>query len=155
MALYLSWTIEGDVQLSRRLLFLSDAIKDWTEAFEDTASYLLEVFGDAVFESEGREIGEAWLPLSSWYAVTKQARYPGSGLLVATGLMKESFNALIQPNQLQIINQVDYFKYHQSNLPRTRLPRRAMMGLADEQKTSIVRIFQAYYTKAMEESSVA
>lgn len=153
MALFLSWTIEGDTQLSRKLLFLSEGVKDWTPAFEDTASYLLEVFGQAVFESEGREIGEAWLPLSSWYAITKQARYPGAGLLVATGLMKSSFSALIQPNQLQIVNLADYFKYHQSNLPRTRLPRRAMMALANEQKTTIVRLFQAYYNLVMGESN--
>jgi phage gpG-like protein len=154
MGLYLNWTIEGELQLSRKLLFLSDRVKDWTPAFEDTASYLLEVFGNAVFETEGAEIGEMWLPLSSWYAVTKQAMHPGAGLLVATGLMKSSFSALLQPNQLQIVNLVDYFKYHQSNQPRHKLPRRAMMALAEEQRTSIVRIFQNYYNLSVAESNV-
>jgi len=50
----------------------------------------------------------------------------------------------VSSEQAVIHNTAEYFKYHQSRQPRSRLPRRAMMALGNNQKAEIVRFFQAY-----------
>jgi len=68
-------------------------------------------------------------------------RYPGRGILEATGRMRDSFQYESSNMWTRVFNTVNYFKYHQSRMPRTRLPRRVMMKLDNQRKQSIVQIF--------------
>ena len=129
MVLTLSWSTEGEVQLARRLRGVSESLRDWTPAFRDTAFELKKTFSDDVFATEGSAIGEHWQPLSPSYAAQKGRKYPGKGILEATGKMKNSFVSTFSADQAAITNTAPYFKYHQSRQPRFKIPRRVMMKL--------------------------
>lgn len=149
MSFQLKWEIEGEVQLSRKLLMMSSRLKDWTPAFKQTATYLKDVYSQEVFKTQGGAIGERWSPLSKAYALQKSKKYPGKPPLVATGAMQNGFMTLWRPDMAQVWNKIEYFKYHQSNQPRTKLPRRMMMKLANAQTQQVVRIFNTYFQKAV------
>jgi hypothetical protein len=144
MVLQLSWTIEGETQLSRKLLTLSADLKDYTRPFSDSAFYLKSVFSKDVFETQGAAIGEQWKRLSP-YTVAQKARqgYPAQPL-VRTGAMQSGFQSIVSSDQAVIYNTADYFKYHQSNQPRSKLPRRVMMKIAENQREQIIKYFQQY-----------
>lgn len=147
MAFKLEWSIEGEKQLSRNLLIMAERVKDWTPAFKETGTTLKNIFQNDVFASEGGAISERWAPLSKAYAYKKAQKYPGKGILEATGAMKNSFMTLWRPDMAMVWNKANYFKYHQSNKPRSVLPRRVMIKLGDSQRTQVVKIFHSYFHK--------
>jgi len=62
--------------------------------------------------------------------------------------MKRSFRAKATSMQGEIWNATTYFKYHQSNKPRSsNLPRRVMMKLGEQQKQLVVKVFHTQYTR--------
>lgn len=148
----LSFTIEGEQQLSRILELASQKVKDWSPAFAETAQTMKFVFSTEVFATEGAVIGERWSPLSRAYAFEKSKRYPGQGLLQATGKMKNSFQTSYNGMSATISNSAPYFPYHQSNQPRRKLPRRVMMKLGNSQKEQIVKIFQKHFQSVIRPS---
>lgn len=143
----LSWSIEGEQQLSRKLEIMASKIKDWTPAFRETALSLKDTFSNDVFKSEGSAIGEHWSPLKKAYALQKAKKYPGKGILEATGAMRNGFMTLWRPDMAAVWNSIQYFKYHQSNQPRSKLPRRVMMKLGNTQREMIVKVFHNYFHK--------
>ena len=116
-------------------------MKDYSAEFKKTGDLLTNYSGNDVFSSVGSVLGSQWAPLSTSYAIKKAIKYPGKGILEATGQMRAGFRS--QPSAMQVIvyNTQDYFKYHQSNKPRGALPRRIMFKLNDYLKTAIVKIF--------------
>lgn len=138
----LTFSIDGDLQLSRVLESFAMNIQDWTPAFEQSAAGLIEIFSTEVFDTQGQIIDESWSPLSRAYALQKSKKYGDQPILVATENMKNSFGATIDPTSLTIFNSASYFKYHQSSLPREKIPRRVMMKLTDDMRANVVRAFQ-------------
>lgn len=146
MGFNLSFNIEGEQQISRTLLLMASKVKDWSPAFQDTAITLKNIFQNDVFETQGEVIEENWSPLKKAYALQKAKKYPGKGILEATGNMRAGFMTLWRPDMAMVWNQVEYFKYHQSNQPRSsNLPRRVMIKLAEIQREQVVKIFQSYF----------
>lgn len=143
--MYLRFSLQGDVQLSRKLLIAAEAVKDWTPAFEKSGEDLIEFFSYDVFETEGEALGEAWPFLSPKYAKQKEKKYPDKGILEATGTMRQSFMQLSSSTSLKIWNAAEYFKYHQSNEPRNKIPRRAMMKLTEDLRQIVVKNFQTLF----------
>lgn len=145
MAFAIQWEVEGEVQLSRRLEGLSAHTRDLTAPFRSSADMLIGVYSRDVFATEGAVIGKKWQRLSP-VTVAQKARlgYGGKGILVRTGKMQRSFTSIVASDRAVIYNTAPQFKYHQSNLPRRRLPRRVMMALAENQKQAVVKIFQRY-----------
>lgn len=145
--LSITWSIEGEVQLARRLRIIANEIKDWTPAFQEAADRLKGIFSDDVFRTEGAIIGESWQPLKPKYLAQKvKAGFPAS-TLIKTGRMRESFVTEVASDHATIGNISPYFKYHQSKEPRTKLPRRIMMKLGNPQKEIVVKIFHTYWYK--------
>jgi len=145
----LEWTIEGEKQLSRKLIGLDNALRDFSYPFSQSAEYLKGVFSRDVFETQGAAIGERWRRLSP-YTVAQKARkgFPSTPL-VGTGAMQNSFRTIVSSDQAVIYNAAEYFKYHQSKAPREHLPRRVMMKLADNQRREIVRFFQEHIQSSL------
>lgn len=141
----LTWDIEGTKELSRRIGEIGKEIQDWTPAFKQAASDLKQVYENDVFSTEGSEVGEHWKPLSSRYLARKVAQGYPPDILIRTGKMKKSFQSLFRSDYAEVWNSVYYFKYHQSKEPRTRLPRRVMMKLGEQQKQLVVKIFHTYW----------
>ncbi len=138
----LRFLIEGQVELSRVLGNIRAATQDWTPALSQSAEDLIEIFSYDVFETEGGAVDEVWAPLSAAYAYQKEKKYPGAGILEATGTMRQSFTSLIDSTSLTVGNASEYFKYHQSNAPRKKIPRRVMMKLTENMKETVVKNFQ-------------
>lgn len=147
MSFELSWTIEGEKQLSRRLRGISEGMNDWRPTLKKTAKELVQIFENDVFKTEGNVLGETWDPLSPRYLAKKRADGYSSKPLIRTGAMRKAFQSLVTPDDATIWNAIEYFKYHQSNRPRSRLPRRVMMKLGQDQKALVVRIFQEEFIK--------
>lgn len=141
---HLSFAIEGEQQLSRRLIGLGQGVSDMSTPFNETASFLQGLFSKEVFTSQGAVLGEQWKRLSP-YTIAQKARrgYP-SDPLIGSGRMQNSFQSSSTATEAVIWNTSPYFKYHQSKLPRVHLPRRVMMKLGEQQKQQIVKIFQLY-----------
>jgi phage gpG-like protein len=144
MAFQLEWSIEGDKQLSRRLLGLDGSLKDYTTPFRESADFLKGLFSRDVFETEGRAIGESWKRLSPATVSRKARTYGQTRPLIATGNMRASFQTIVQSDQAVIYNTAAYFKYHQSKEPRSKIPRRIMMKLTSNSKEQIVKYFQEH-----------
>jgi phage gpG-like protein len=134
----ITWSIEGRQELSRKLNGVSLAMKDWRAPLERSATNLIKTFSTDVFSTRGRAIGTSWPPLSP-ATIARKAR--GSTPLVETGTMQKSFYKQVHADHAVVGNDTPYFKYHQSNKPRLRLPRRPMMKLGNAQKEMIVREF--------------
>ena len=148
--LHLEWSIEGDKSLSRVLIGLGASLSDFRQPFNSSAEYLKRTFSKDVFSTQGRAIGERWKRLSPATVAEKARLGYFSGPLIRTGRMQNSFQSIVQTDQAVVYNTTEYAKYHQSKQGRSgRLPRRAMMGLGDNQKFTIVRYFQEYVQQSM------
>lgn len=133
----ITFKIEGEVQLNRRIRQLSAATKDWTGTFTNVGKYLQGFFSGPVFDSEGGVFGERW-PDGPYYHALQR-----------TGLMRNSFIYQASKDAVMVTNTVPYFKYHQSRLPRKKLPRRIMMKLDETRKQYVVKLFhQELFNKA-------
>lgn len=147
MALSISWTIEGEKQLSRVLRNIGDGVKDWTPAFRESAMELKKIFEKDVFDTRGGAIGEKWKPLKPKYLAQKIAEGYPADILIKTKKMKGGFRSIFKADYAQVWNEMEYFKYHQSKSPRKKLPRRVMMKLGESQKQIVVKIFHTYWYK--------
>jgi len=143
----LTWSIEGETQLARKLEHIGKEIKDWKPAFREAADRLQTIFSNDVFRTEGGVIGQSWEPLKPRYLAQKvQSGYPPD-ILIRTGKMKESFFSNVTKDYAEIGNNAEYFKYHQSKQPRSKIPRRIMMKLGNPQKEIVTKIFHTYWYK--------
>lgn len=131
-------SITGDKQLISKLTALGPKLMEFSVAFGILGKELTNYYAGKAFVSQGGVYGETWPQLSPVYAANKGKRFPGRGILVATGEMQRSFSFTATPNTLIIGNDAPYFKYHQSTEPRTKIPRRASLGVNEEIR-SIVR----------------
>lgn len=145
----LSFKIEGEQQMSRKLRGIEKELRDWKPAFKKTADELKNIYSREVFDTEGSVIGVKWQPLDSAYASIKARKYPGKGILEATGRMRGSFKTLYKSDMAAIWNSAVYFKYHQSNKPRSKLPRRVMLKLGHQQRELVQKIFHTYFRKKL------
>lgn len=147
MSLSLSWKIEGGKELSRVLRGIGEGIKDWEPAFKETADELHKVFSNDVFETKGAVVGEKWPPLKPAYLAQKIKKGYPADPLIRTGKMKGSFKSLFKGDYAEVWNTAEYFKYHQSKAARSKIPRRVMMKLGENQKQVVVKIFHTYWYK--------
>ena len=152
MALQISWTIEGEKQLSRRLRGIGKEMGDWRPAFKKASENLKRIFSNEVFATQGRVIQERWAPLSRAYALRKVQRFGNRGTLVASGKMQRSFKSQFNADSARVWNAVAYFQYHQSNQPRSRIPRRIMMKLGVDQREMVVKVFHTQFIKKIKKA---
>lgn len=145
---YITWSIEGEKQLSRRLRNIEGNIRDARPAFQNIANELVDTFSGDVFDTRGSAIGEKWQPLSK-YTIAQKARagYGDKGPLERTGAMRNAFRSQVATDYAAVWNTASYFKYHQSNKSRSKIPRRVMMKLGHMQREMIVKEFIAHFRK--------
>jgi len=149
MPFRLEWSIEGQKQLSRNLRGISETMGNWQPAFKKVAKELKEVFSNDVFATKGKAIDERWAPLKPQYLAQKRAQGYPADPLVKTGKMQKSFKSMVKMDSATVWNSIAYAKYHQSNKPRKKIPRRAMMKLGNNQKALVVKIFHTHFVKKL------
>ena len=149
MSFQLSWKIEGRQELSRNLRGISETMGNWQPAFRKAAKELKDIFSNDVFATRGKAINENWKPLKPSYLAAKRRQGYPPDPLIKTGKMQKSFKSLAKTDHAEVWNAIAYAKYHQSNKPRKKLPRRAMLKLGNDQKALVVRIFNTHFQKKL------
>lgn len=137
----LSVDIEGDKELSRKLLTTPTNISNWKRPLFRIGA---EVRGsiDTNFSGRGSLFGR-WLP--------RKDNLPHP-ILEKTGKMRRNFKQNLGPDYIEIYNPTAYFKYHQSNKPRTKIPRRVMMKIDEQRRVFIQKEFQRHIIESMRSS---
>ena len=138
----LNVSLEGEKQLSRRLQTIPSDISNWKIPLFRIGG---EVRGsiDKNFSGRGSLFGR-WVP--------RKDNLPHP-LLEKTSTMRRNFKSTLGPDYVEIFNPTPYFKYHQSNKPRRKIPRRLMMKIDDERKRFIQREFQKHINDALRKGS--
>lgn len=125
--------IEGERQFSRRLLVAAEGLENFTRPLSSIGSELLQSF-QVNFDQRGALFG-GWDP---------PARDYGHPLLEDSGTMRDSFDSIVEAERVFLFNLTPYFPYHQSKQARSKIPRRVMMMINDDNRKMIVREFQEY-----------
>lgn len=135
----LNATLEGDKELSRRLIAIPQNIGSFKQPLFKIGREV-RISADANFASRGALFGARWKPRKD------NEPHP---LLEKTGRMRRSFTQNLGNDYVEIFNTSDYFAYHQSNAPRKKLPRRVMLKLDQIRKQFIMREFQSHIQKSI------
>lgn len=133
----ISIIVTGSKETRRKLEKLGDGILNMPGAMKDIGERLTRYYSTVGFLSQGGVYQKRWAPLSLNYARRKARMYPGRPPLVKTGKMISGFRYDHGPQQVRIYNRMPHFKYHQSTEPRSKIPRRATMGINSEVKRDI------------------
>lgn len=133
--------IEGEKQLSRRLITIPKNIGNFKKPLFRIGG---EVRGsiDTNFSGRGSLFGR-WVPRKD------NKPHP---ILEKTGKMRANFKQNLGPYYVEIYNPTPYFKYHQSNKPRKKLPRRVMMKIDNIRRSFIQKEFQRHIIESMRNS---
>lgn len=129
----ITFTIEGETQVARRLLVVADNIRNFDEPLEEVGNELMSTF-ELNFLLGGSLFG-GWQPAAKDY---------GHPLMEDTGELRENFGYVVNNSELTMFNTTPYFRYHQSKEARSKLPRRIMMMIDNERKNFIIRALQKY-----------
>lgn len=145
----LSIQITGTKQTLRKLRKLGPELHNLKGTMEDIGAEAARYYSNQGFNSQGGVFGTPWQLLDRSYALRKARKYPGRSPLVATGEMKDSFTYTASSNSVLIGNKAEYFKYHQSTAPRSKIPRRATMGINGPIKSMVRSLIQADIQKKL------
>lgn len=129
----ISGAVEGDVQLSRELLTLDASLSTFREPLTQAKTQLLS--------TTQLNFGAVGALMGGWQPRTRAYPWP---LLEKTGRMRGGFKSKVGTNRMEIWNPTIYFKYHQSNRPRKKLPRRVMLKIIGQDKKRIQKFFQTW-----------
>lgn len=140
----ISITIRGGAKVQAKLKRLGASLMDFTTAMRIIGERAAKYYANEGFASQGGVYGRVWPRLSAKTIVAKSKLYPQyvNVPLVASGKMKNSFVFSSNKNSAIITNSAPYYKYHQSTLPRRKLPRRQMAGINDPIKQIIRNVLQ-------------
>lgn len=138
-----SISISGDRQLQTKLKRLGSSLYEFRAGMNDIGRNVARYYSVQGFTSQGGVFGAKWSPLAMRTILQKSKTYPGRPPLVRTGAMQNSFTFTAASQQVLIGNEMPYFKYHQSSAPRSRLPRRQMMGVNAPVKRMVRTILEA------------
>ena len=135
--------ITGVEKVYQKLNRLGQGLYNFNEAMRLIGQDLVSYYANEGFGSQGGVFDHVWPRLSSKYSVYKAKKWPGRGILEASGAMRHGFIYSANSTSVAVDNQVDYFKYHQSTAPRTKMPWRPSMGVNDQVKERIKTIIEA------------
>lgn len=143
----LRFRIEGVPELSRILGITHKKLSNFKEPLWRAARLILKDV-ETQFRTEGGLSG-GWTPLAA-STVAGRLREGFGGehpILQRTGKLRRSFYAYVDSRKTVITSKpgvAPYYAFHQSRLPRTRLPRRPMLLLVDKTRQNIVEEFNKF-----------
>ena len=121
--------------------------KNLLPVFQRYGSYLLESI-ERNFQAQGRP--ERWAPLNPLYAARKAKKWPGRGILEASGAMRRGFEYYATPQTLKIRNAARWWWIvHQKGTTNLfgrgiRLPARVMVIMQRADKGVFTRWARRY-----------
>lgn len=139
----LKFVIEGVPELSRILMLEHQRVSNFKKPLQVSAD-LVRRDVETQFKTEGALTG-GWQPLTEGTIRGRVRAGFGAGpILQRTGALRRSFYSLVDEKKAIISSQSPYFVYHQSRMPRKKLPRRAMLVLIDRTRQNIVEEFHKF-----------
>jgi hypothetical protein len=128
MPLSLTFKID-DQAVKKRLAKIATGVADLSEPFTNMGEELGDFYGNEVFESQGKALGENWKPLSPATLKLRRERrlhyakapIATDKILIWTGALKKGLKKTAERMRLTIENTVEYFKYNQ--------PKRRMLAI--------------------------
>ena len=140
----ISIEIRGGREVNAKIKRLGASLMDFTNAMRLIGQRSAKYFSNEAFLSQGGVYGRVWPRLSAKTMVAKARLYPQNinRPLVASGKMKDSFVYTYSKSGTIITNTSPQYKYHQSTLPRRKIPRRQMAGINDPIKQIVRGIIQ-------------
>ena len=134
--------IEGDTELSRKLLTTPGNLDNLSGVFYRIGNEVRRSI-DSNYSSRGSLFGSKWV---------KRKDNLSHPLLEKSKRMRGNFRQSLGSDYVEIYNPTSYFKYHQSNQARKKIPRRVMMKIDKERKVFIVKEFQKHITSTINKS---
>jgi hypothetical protein len=142
----LRFVFDGEVVIDREVTAVEQRISDLSPSWPAVVD-AFRVIVRRAFDTEGRSTPSAWVPLTPRTQRQRQLQGYGAAhpILKRTG---ELFNSITgggggfvesTKDRLAIGTTDPVFWYHQSRLPRKRLPRRAMVNLTQGDRTELSR----------------
>lgn len=142
-------SIEGGAELEQRLNKLGSSLQDWKPELDIIGQDLVNFFSSKPFETQGEAVGENWPDLEPKYADEKHKEYPGTPVLIRTGLMSKSFGFRSSSLGLELFNSTDYFRNHQEGIG---VPQRIMTKFDDQRIEAIKKVIVAGLQKRVNAS---
>lgn len=147
-------TIEGEVVIDRLLEGLEERAKNLRLAWPALVRVFRQIARQA-FDTEGQSTGDAWPQLA--VRTVDDRRRKGFGpehpILQRTQKLMRSLvigsdggYTVMNDQSLEIGTNVEYFRYHQSNKPRFKLPRRAPILLTADDRHELFRPIRLHLT---------
>lgn len=143
----ISFSLQGVTEVSRRLRATRAAMNDLTPAWPPVDEVLRAIVRQQ-FGSEGAQGGTPWQPLAKRTQDDRRRKGygPAHPILARTLRLERSLTTLTgdtitvhKENYYASGTAVEYYKYHASTLPRTRMPRREIIALTADDKNEIMR----------------
>jgi phage gpG-like protein len=152
----ITMTIEGDKVVDRMLAGIEERARDLTGAWPKVIEIFRQINAQA-FASEGASTDDGrWPELAETTQAERQRKGFGAAhpILQRTGKLRRALTleennlVTLRPTSLryQLSPEVDYYVYHQSRAPRTRLPRRAPVSLTADQRTELMHPIRLWIT---------
>lgn len=148
-------TLEGEIVIDRVFAGLEERMTNLAPAWPAVVQAFQAITSRA-FASEGASTGAPWPQLAASTQSERRRRGFGAAhpILQRTGrLMRaltigEGAYVGMQPQSMtyHLSDGVGYFVYHQSNQPRTRLPRRAPVLFTADDRTQLMHPIRLYLT---------
>lgn len=145
----LHFTVEGISEIGRVLGLENTKLSNFKVPLTKSAGFIMSDI-QSNFDTEGQlaaEVtgGEKWQPLKKGTIAGRiRAGFSASPILQRTGALRKSFYSLVDEKKALISSRSPYFAYHQSRMPRTKLPRRVMLILREHTKENIVQEFNTF-----------
>lgn len=137
--LNVTFTVTGDKKVIAQLKQVNEAFQNWKPELQQIGDYLKEFYANEVFETEGAIIGSRWRPLSPAYEFYKRIKYPGRGILEATGTLRKGYKVKAKKTSMELVNPTPYGTFHQSG---RGVPKRILLKLDSPRKDDVVKIFK-------------
>lgn len=145
------------IGLDRRRTAIKHIFKD---TLQDVGDWYLKFLQNDVWETEGAVFGEPWAPLNPKYAKRKAKKYPGAGILEATGTMRSGWKLVTTSNSALIENTAKnkddkyYAVYHQQEEKKSKkLPQRIIIKMDEQRRTHIYEMFKEGILKRFEDAT--
>lgn len=133
-------TVKGSQRAIDKLRSLGKL--DFSNSLDLIGKYMTDFYGRQVFDTEGSIIGENWSPLNPQYEFAKRTKYPGAGILVASGKLRSSFRYFHTSTKLLFDNPTEYAMVHQKGYPPKNIPQRKFFKVDAERTRRIAEILR-------------
>jgi phage virion morphogenesis protein len=146
----------NDAEIQQRLAQLTNRYLDLTPALRDVGEYMLRKTRQR-FDREVSPEGNKWAPLARRTIRAKRRRVATGkpyrtrarpeDILKDTFTLRDSITYQVSNNTLAVGTNIKHGIFHQSTEPRTKIPRRAFLGLDEDDRTEALDLIREYLSR--------